>query len=230
MKYIQLAALTLFALSPACAEDRTAPSATGSSAAADAATTPPPAPPRATPGAPGSTKWSFDDAATKRAQASTDARRAVALDLLRGRHELDALPELATDPGVTLETGLEARLLRPAGRALVTIGKLEMVGQLEREEARTRVEQTHERLESCYARTLAVRPTLRGVAIFRFTVAWEGNVDRVELGSSDLGDPWMEECLRRTIEGVRFDEAEGTRFAEGEGESAGQIVLQFDPG
>lgn len=164
------------------------------------------------------------------AQASTDARRVVALELLTGRRELSALPELASDPGVKVETGLEARLMRPAGRALVTIGKLQIVGPLEREEVRTRVEQTHERLESCYARTLVERPTLRGTAIFGFTVAWEGNVDRVELESSTLGDGWMEECLRRTIEGIRFDESEGTGFAERDGESAAQIVLQFDPG
>jgi hypothetical protein len=230
-----LVALAVFALVPACQQDRTSPTAVSSSGATDAAAsgaanTLPPPPPPTTPVGPGSTKWSFDDAATKRAQAPTDARRVAARELLRGRHELAALPELASDPGVTLETGLEGRLLRPAGRALVTIAKLEIVGQLEREEARVRIEQTHERLESCYARTLVERPTLRGTAIFKFTVAWEGNVDRVELASSDLGDAWMVECLRRSIEGIRFDEAEAAPLAEQDGQSAAQLVLQFDAG
>lgn len=230
MKCRGLVALALLGLAPACREDRAAPASMSSSAAAEAASAEIPAPPRATPGAPGSTSWAFDAAAIERARASADARRVVAIDLLQGRHELATLPELASDPGVKIETGLEARLLRPAGRSLVTIGKLEIVGRLEREEVRVRIEQAHERLEDCYARTLAVRPTLRGSAIFKFTVAWEGNVDRVELASSDLGDAWMEECLRRTIEGVRFDEVEGGGFAEQEAQSAGQLVLQFDPG
>ncbi len=230
MKRLRLAASALLTLASACGDDRAARPSPSSSAPSEALATPPPPPPRATPGAPGATQWSFDEAAKERAKASADARRVEALELLRGRSKVDALPELASDPGVKIETGLEARLLRPRGRALVTIGKLELVGQLERDEARTRIEQAHERFEDCYARTLAVRPTLRGSAIFKFTVAWEGNVDRVELPSSDLGDAWMEECLRRTIEGVRFDEVEGAGFAEQEAESAGQLVLQFDPG
>ncbi|MCA9706153.1 MAG: AgmX/PglI C-terminal domain-containing protein [Myxococcales bacterium] len=62
-------------------------------------------------------------------------------------------------------------------------------------------------VRTCYNEGLAEDPELAGRVMIGFTIDPDGEVDRAEVASSDLGDGEVAECIAEAIAGWRFPKA-----------------------
>lgn len=87
-------------------------------------------------------------------------------------------------------------------------------GSLSREAIRARILRHMDRIRSCYERARLRRPELEGRMTLRFTVSPAGYVDTLNLESSELNAPEVEECVMGEVRRIHFPPPAGGGVVE----------------
>ncbi len=105
--------------------------------------------------------------------------------------------------------GTDRKKDAPVRDARVIEGKVQTQGALNKDLIRQVVRRHRAQLRYCYESQLSRDPSITGKLVLHFTIDAKGNVTRVELVESSLGDENVEKCVMGRVRTWRFPEPKG---------------------
>jgi len=82
-------------------------------------------------------------------------------------------------------------------------------GSLDRKVIKDVIHEHHREVRACYEMEVVKQPDLAGHVLSQFTISGTGDVVAVVLRDSTLGNPTVEECVRRRLLSWKFPKPQG---------------------
>jgi hypothetical protein len=148
--------------------------------------------------------------------SSREAREEAVLALVEGEVVTTSLPEMASEPGETLDLGLRNRLepyaFETASDVRVTVGDVRGTPPLSN--AARVVAGMRAGFRACYKLALEAAPSLAGALTMTLRLDATGGVVSARVAPNPAFPATFVTCIEKRAHGTRFDPLSGTSHAE----------------